>query len=176
MAQAHGIYGSALNICTVIGFPLGYSCTGVKEKETEKALEDGANECDAVIDLCDVKNQDYCFVTQEMSRLKKICGEKILKVIVETCFLTEDEKIRMCRCVTEAGADFIKTSTGFGSKGAQLEDIRLFREHIGPGVRIKAAGGIRTREAMEQFLAAGCSRIGASSIDQIFEGGEAKKP
>lgn len=152
-----------LNICTVIGFPLGYSTAAAKCFEAEDAVKNGADEIDMVINLGDVKNGDLGFVESEIASVKRSCGDKILKVIIETCYLTREEKIALCGCVTRAGADYIKTSTGFGSAGAEIEDIRLFAEHIGENVRIKAAGGIRTREDMERFLAEGCDRIGTSA-------------
>lgn len=156
-----------LNICTVVGFPLGYSVIEAKAAETKKALEDGAGEIDMVINITDVKNGDYDAVEREIRTLKEMTGEKILKVIVETCYLTEEEKIRLCEIVTRAKADYIKTSTGFGTAGASLEDIRLFREHIGPDVKMKAAGGIRTKEDMEAYLKEGCERIGSSAAGKI---------
>lgn len=156
-----------LNICTVVGFPLGYSVTEAKAAETKKALEDGAGEIDMVINITDVKNGDYDAVEREIRTLKEMTGEKILKVIVETCYLTEEEKIRLCEIVTRAKADYIKTSTGFGTAGASLEDIRLFWEHIGSEVKMKAAGGIRTKEDMETYLKEGCERIGSSSAGKI---------
>lgn len=156
-----------LNICTVVGFPLGYSVIEAKAAETKKALEDGAGEIDMVINITDVKNGDYDAVEREIRTLKEITGEKILKVIIETCYLTEEEKIRLCEIVTRAKADYIKTSTGFGTAGASLEDIRLFREHIGPDVKMKAAGGIRTKEDMEAYLKEGCERIGSSAAGKI---------
>lgn len=156
-----------LNICTVVGFPLGYSVTEAKAAETKKALEDGAGEIDMVINITDVKNGDYDAVEREIRTLKEITGEKILKVIIETCYLTEEEKIRLCEIVTRAKADYIKTSTGFGTSGASLEDIRLFWEHIGPDVKMKAAGGIRTKEDMEAYLKEGCERIGSSAAGKI---------
>jgi len=156
-----------LNICTVVGFPLGYSVTEAKEAETRKAIEDGADEVDMVINISDVKNGDYDAVLREIKALRKLTEGKILKVIIETCYLTEEEKIRLCGIVTESGADFIKTSTGFGTAGATLEDIALFKEHIGPDVRMKAAGGIRTKEDMEAYLALGCDRIGSSSAGKL---------
>lgn len=156
-----------LNICTVVGFPLGYSVTEAKAAETKKALEDGAGEIDMVINITDVKNGDYDAVEREIRTLKEITGEKILKVIIETCYLTEEEKIRLCQIVTRAKADYIKTSTGFGTSGASLEDIRLFWEHIGPDVKMKAAGGIRTKEDMEEYLKEGCERIGSSAAGKI---------
>ncbi|MBP3458745.1 MAG: deoxyribose-phosphate aldolase [Lachnospiraceae bacterium] len=170
--RVHQKYGNRLNICTVIGFPLGYSVTEAKVAETRKALEDGAQEIDMVINISDVKNGDYDKVTQEIISVKRECLNHVLKVIIETCYLTEEEKIAMCKAVTDAGAEFIKTSTGFGTAGAQIADIRLFKEHIGDAVRIKAAGGIRTKEAMEEFLAAGCERIGCSAAGDIMRAEE----
>lgn len=159
----HEKYGDRLNICTVIGFPLGYSTTAVKIFEAQQAVFEGANEVDMVVNLCDVKNGEFDRVTAEIRAIKQAVGDHVLKVIVETCYLTEAEKIALCRCVTDAGADFIKTSTGFGTGGATLEDIALFKANVGPNVRIKAAGGVRTAEAVEQYLSAGCDRIGTSS-------------
>ncbi len=151
-----------LTICTVIGFPNGYSTTAVKVFEADDAIKDGADEIDMVINITDVKNGNFDKVTDEIKAVRKACEGKILKVIIETCFLTEEEKIKLCECVTDAKADFIKTSTGFGTTGASLEDIRLFKEHVGKDVRIKAAGGIRSLEAIKSFLDAGASRIGTS--------------
>jgi deoxyribose-phosphate aldolase len=165
----------ALNVCTVIGFPLGYSLTAVKIKEAEAALADGASELDMVINLGDVKNAEFEKVEEEISALKKTAGKKILKVIVETCYLNRDEKIRLCEIVTGAGADYIKTSTGLGTAGATLDDVLLFKEHIGSGVKIKAAGGVKTREALEMVLKAGCERIGTSSAVALLTGGGVSK-
>lgn len=161
-------YGEKVTICTVIGFPLGYSVTAAKVKEMQEALADGAQEIDMVVNISDVKNGLYEKVTEEIKAVKAACGNHILKVIVETCYLTEEEKIAMCKSVTEAGADYIKTSTGFGSGGATLADVELFKKHIGEKVKIKAAGGVKTREDLEAFLAAGCERIGASSVVGII--------
>ncbi len=147
----------------MIGFPLGYNTTAAKVFETQDAVAQGANEIDMVINLGDVKNGDFGAVRAEIEAVRAAAGGKLLKVIVETCYLTEEEKVRVCECVTQAKADYIKTSTGFGSAGAQPADIELFRQHIGPEVKIKAAGGIRTRAAMEAFCAAGCDRIGCSA-------------
>lgn len=155
-------YGDRLRICTVVGFPLGYSVTEAKAAETRQALADGADEIDMVINISHVKNGMYDEAEEEIRTLKKICGDKVLKVIIETCYLTEEEKIAMCEAVTNAGADYIKTSTGFGTGGATPEDVRLFRKHIGPGVKIKAAGGISTVEDLEAFVREGCDRIGTS--------------
>lgn len=158
-----------LTICTVVGFPLGYSVIEAKEMETRVALLDGAEEIDMVINISHVKNRDYDLVEEEIRRLKKITDDKILKVIIETCYLTEEEKIMLCRIVTRAGADFIKTSTGFGSDGATLNDIRLFKKHVGEHVKIKAAGGVKSIEDMEAFILAGASRIGSSSAVSMLE-------
>ena len=158
-----------LNICTVIGFPLGYSTSAVKCFEARDAIQNGADEIDMVIDLGWVKDGKFSEVQREISDVKKACGDKILKVIIETCYLTEHEKTELCRCVAAAEADYIKTSTGFGSGGADIEDIRLFKRHVGENVKIKAAGGIRTREDMERFLAEGCDRIGTSAAGKLFQ-------
>ena len=163
-------YGEKINICTVVGFPLGYSVTAAKVAEVQQALEDGAKEIDMVVNIADVKNGDFSKVEQEIIALKRECQNKILKVIIETCYLTEKEKIALCEAVTNAGADYIKTSTGFGTAGATQEDIKLFKEHIGQAVRMKAAGGVRTREDMEAFIELGCDRIGTSSAISILEG------
>lgn len=160
--RIHDNYGDKINICTVVGFPLGYSVTEAKIAETKQAVKDGAHEIDMVINISDVKNGMYDKVEQEIRELKEACGEHILKVIIETCYLTKEEKIAMCKAVTNAGADYIKTSTGFGTDGATIEDVRLFKEYIGEGVKIKAAGGISTLEDLEAFVAEGCDRIGTS--------------
>ena len=169
----HGAYGRGLNICTVIGFPLGYSVSAAKIRESETALAEGAGELDMVINIGDVKNGAFDKVQDEISALKKIAGNHVLKVIVETCYLTREEKIRLCEIVTQAGADYIKTSTGFGTAGATLEDVLLFKEHIGSGVKIKAAGGVKTRDDLEKFLNSGCDRIGTSSAVALLTGGMA---
>lgn len=167
-------YGDKINICTVIGFPLGYCQTEAKVAECKQALEDGANEFDMVINIADVKNGDYEKVQDEIATLKKVVGDKILKVIIETCYLTEEEKIKMCKVVTDAGADFIKTSTGFGTGGATIEDIKLFKKYVGSNVKIKAAGGVRTLEDLENFINEGCARIGTSSAIKLVHGEEVK--
>ena len=166
--RAREAFGPELPICTVIGFPLGYNPAEVKVCEARTALRDGADELDTVINLGDVKNRDFEKVYEEIRALRETAGSRILKVIVETCYLTRDEKIRLCEIVTKAGADYIKTSTGFGTAGATMEDILLFKEHIGSSVKIKAAGGIRTREDLEVFIQAGCSRIGTSSAVKLL--------
>ena len=162
-------YGAKLKVATVVGFPNGNANMTAKLAETMQALADGAEEIDMVINVGCLKAGETDFVTDEIRALKALCGDRVLKVIVETCFLTEDEKIAACKCVTEGGADFIKTSTGFGTAGAQLADIELFKKHIGPGVQMKAAGGIDTREEMEAFLAAGCTRLGASAAVKVLK-------
>lgn len=172
ISRIHEKYGDKVNICTVVGFPLGYSTTEAKIVETKKALEDGASEIDMVINITDVKNKLYDKVTEEIRALKEVVGNKILKVIIETCYLTEEEKIAMCKSVTDAGADYIKTSTGFGTGGATLEDVRLFKKHIGPNVKIKAAGGVKSVEDLEMFISEGCDRIGTSSAVNMIKGKE----
>lgn len=158
-----------LPVCTVIGFPNGYNTSAVKRMEAAEALADGADELDVVICLGDVKEGRYDRILRELRDLKQICGDRILKVIIETCLLTKEEKIRMCRIVTESGADFIKTSTGFSTGGATFEDIALFRENVGEGVRIKAAGGIRSFEDAERFLALGADRLGTSRLVELMK-------
>ncbi|MCM1091883.1 MAG: deoxyribose-phosphate aldolase [Butyrivibrio sp.] len=168
--RIHDAYGEKLKICTVVGFPLGYSVTESKLREVAQALADGCDEIDMVVNISDVKNGCYEKVEQEIRTVKKVCGHHILKVIVETCYLTEAEKLAMCRAVTDAGADYIKTSTGFGTDGATRADVELFAKHIGPNVKIKAAGGISTREDMEMFLALGCDRLGTSRAVGLLSG------
>ncbi|MGN0424337.1 MAG: deoxyribose-phosphate aldolase [Acetatifactor sp.] len=163
-------YGDKINICTVVGFPLGYSVTEAKVAEVKQALADGCNEIDMVINISDVKNGLYDKVEEEIRTLKKACGSHILKVIIETCYLTEEEKIAMCHAVTNAGADYIKTSTGFGTDGATPEDVKLFAKHIGPNVKIKAAGGVSSLEDLELFLDLGCDRIGTSRAVGLCKG------
>lgn len=167
IARVHEKYKDKINICTVVGFPLGYSVKEAKVAEAKKALTDGAAEIDMVVNITDVKNGDYDKVEKEIAALKGAVGDKILKVIIETCYLTEDEKIAMCKAVTNAGADYIKTSTGFGTGGATMEDVELFKKYIGPGVKIKAAGGVRTVDDLQAFIDAGCSRVGTSSAVKL---------
>ena len=159
--------GDKLPICTVIGFPNGYSTTAVKAFEAADAVKNGADEIDMVINVGWVKDGKYGDVLNEIKVVKEACDGKVLKVIIETCLLTDDEKKEMCRVVTESGADFIKTSTGFSKGGATREDIALFAENIGPNVRMKAAGGIRSFEDAEDFLALGCDRLGTSAIVKL---------
>lgn len=170
--RVHDTYGSKLDICTVVGFPLGYNTTAVKKFETEQAVADGACEIDMVVNLGDVKNGDFDLVTKEIAVLKEAAGDNILKVIIETCYLTDEEKAALCKCVADGGADYIKTSTGFGTAGAKIEDIRLFKANLPSNVKIKAAGGVKTRDDLEMFLEEGCSRIGTSSALQILGGAE----
>lgn len=170
ISRIHETYGDKVNICTVVGFPLGYSVTEAKVAEVKKALEDGCNEIDMVVNISDVKNHRYAEVEQEIKALKEACGTHILKVIIETCYLTEEEKIAMCKAVTNAGADYIKTSTGFGTDGATREDIELFKAHIGPNVKMKAAGGVSTLDDLKMFLDLGCDRIGTSRAIGLCKG------
>lgn len=167
--QAKEYVEDAMRVCTVIGFPNGYSTTAVKVFETQDAVQNGADEIDMVINIGWVKDGLYDQVTEEIKQIKQACGGRILKVIVETCLLTEEEKIRMCEVVTRSGADFIKTSTGFSTGGATFEDVALFAKHVGPGIRIKAAGGIASMEDAERFLSLGASRLGTSRIIQILK-------
>lgn len=168
--RIHDTYGDKINICTVVGFPLGYSVTAAKVAEVEAALADGCNEIDMVVNISDVKNGLFDKVEEEIRTLKAACGEHILKVIIETCYLTEEEKIAMCKAVTAAGADYIKTSTGFGTDGATKADIELFKANIGPDVKMKAAGGVSTVEDLEMFLGLGCDRIGTSRAVGLLKG------
>lgn len=167
--QAKEYVGDRMAVCTVIGFPNGYNTTEVKKAETEDAIQKGADEIDMVINLGWVKEQRFDLIEEEIRVLKKNCGEKILKVIIETCLLSEEEKIKMCEVVTKAGADFIKTSTGFSTGGATLEDIELFAKHVGSGVQIKAAGGIASFEDGEAFIKAGASRLGTSRLIKLMK-------
>ena len=165
--RAKEYLGDRMAVCTVIGFPNGYQTEAVKVFETRDAIENGADEIDMVINLGDVKDGNYQKVEEEIRRVKEACGSKILKVIIETCLLTEEEKIRMCQAVTDSGADFIKTSTGFSTAGATFADIRLFAEHVGEGVKIKAAGGISSFADAEEFLSLGASRLGTSRLVKL---------
>lgn len=158
-----------VKICTVIGFPLGYNTTQTKVFEAKEAIENGADEVDMVVNLGDVKEGNFDKVTEEIRALREASKGHILKVIVETCYLTEEEKIALCKCVTDAGADHIKTSTGFGTGGATIEDIELFKQHIGPDVKMKASGGVKTLEDLTKFLDAGCDRIGSSSAVELLK-------
>lgn len=167
--------GDKLAICTVIGFPNGYSTTASKCFETADAVKNGADEIDMVINIGAVKDGDYDFVLEEIKAVKLACNGKLLKVIIETCLLTDEEKIEMCRVVSESGADYIKTSTGFSTAGATFDDIRLFAENVAPHVKIKAAGGISSIEDAEKFIQLGASRLGTSRIVKIAKQLEAKE-
>lgn len=171
--QASDYVQGKMAICTVIGFPNGNMTTKTKEFETKDALANGASEIDMVINVGWLKDQKYDLIEEEIRILKTACGEKILKVIIETCLLTEEEKIKMCELVTKAGADYIKTSTGFSTGGATFADIQLFAAHVGDGVKIKAAGGISSMEDAEKFLALGADRLGTSRIIKIVKSEEA---
>lgn len=162
--RAKEYVGDRLKICTVIGFPNGYATTAAKVFETEDAVRNGADEIDMVINIGALKSGDDAYVLEEIRAVKAACGGKLLKVIIETCLLSEDEKIRMCHIVTESGAEYIKTSTGFSTAGATREDIKLFAKYIGPNVRMKAAGGIASLEDAQDFLDLGASRLGTSRI------------
>ena len=159
--------GESLAICTVIGFPNGYSTTATKVFETADAIANGADEIDMVINIGDLKAKKYGVIEDEIRQIKAACKDKILKVIIETCLLTDEEKIEMCRIVTAAGADYIKTSTGFSTGGATREDVALFAKHVGEGVKIKAAGGIASLADAEDFIKLGASRLGTSRIVKI---------
>ena len=165
--QAADYAKGGVKICTVIGFPNGYNTTAVKAFETGDAIDNGADEIDMVINIGWVKDKKWDDIEHEISTLKEICGDHILKVIVETCMLTDEEKVKMCELVTYAGADFIKTSTGFGGGGATFADIKLFSENIGEGVRMKASGGISSLEDAEKFMELGADRLGTSRIVKI---------
>ena len=173
--QAAGHVGNELKLCTVIGFPNGSSTTAVKVFETEDAIRGGADEIDMVINLGWVKEERWDDVLGELRAVKASCQGRILKVIVEACLLDRTEKIRLCRLITEAGADYIKTSTGFSTGGATREDVAPFRAHIGPEVKIKAAGGIRTLEDAADFLLLGADRLGTSAIVSLVKAAEEGK-
>ena len=165
--QAKDYVGDRLQICTVIGFPNGYSTTAVKVFECEDALRNGADEIDTVINIGHLKSGRYDEILAELTALKQACGNRILKVIIETCLLTDEEKVKMCELVTASGADYIKTSTGFSTAGATRQDVALFATHIGKGVRIKAAGGISSLADAEDFINLGADRLGTSRIVKI---------
>lgn len=172
--QAKEYVGDKLKICTVIGFPNGYNTTSVKVFETQDAIANGADEIDMVINIGLLKQGCDGQVCDEIKKIKAACGDKILKVIIETCLLTEDEKLRMCKIVTEAGADYIKTSTGFSTAGATLEDVKLMRANVGEKVLVKAAGGISGLQDAQDFLDAGASRLGTSRVVKAVQGIEGK--
>lgn len=170
--RAKEYVGENLKICTVIGFPNGYNTTDVKIFETENALKNGADEIDMVINLGDLMDKKYDDVLSEITKIKAVCGTKVLKVIIETCLLNEEQKIKMCEIVTKSGADFIKTSTGFSTGGATFEDIELFAKYVGKNVKIKAAGGISSIADAEKFISLGADRIGTSRIVKIVKSNE----
>lgn len=171
--QASEYLGDRIPVCTVIGFPNGYMTTAVKEFETKDAIANGAKEIDMVINIGWLKDKKYDLLEEEIRTLKAACGEHILKVIIETCLLTEEEKKKMCEIVTKAGADYIKTSTGFSKAGATFEDIELFAKYIGPNVKMKAAGGISSMDDAEKFLELGADRLGTSRMIKIVKSEEA---
>lgn len=170
VALAKKLLDGKAKVCAVIGFPLGAMSTAAKAFEAAAAIRDGADEIDMVIHIGQLKAGNTDYVLEDIKAVKAAIGDHILKVIIETCLLTEEEKITMCRLVTESGAEYIKTSTGFSTGGATFDDVRLFAEHVGEGVKIKAAGGIRSREDMEEFLRLGASRLGTSSAVKILCG------
>lgn len=167
--QASEYMGDKMAVCTVIGFPNGNCTMATKVFETKDAIANGAKEIDMVINVGQLKAGNYEYVLNEIKEIKSACGDKILKVIIETCLLSEDEKIKMCEIVTEAGADFIKTSTGFSTAGATFEDVELFAEHVGDNVRIKAAGGIASLDDARKFIELGATRLGTSRIIKIIK-------
>ena len=171
--QAKEYVGDRMAVCTVIGFPNGYMTTATKEFETKDAISNGADEIDMVINIGWLKDRRLELIEDEIRTLKRACGSKILKVIIETCLLTDEEKIIMCELVTKAGADYIKTSTGFSTAGATFDDVKLFSEHVGEGVRIKAAGGIASLDDAVKFLELGANRLGTSRIVKIIKQEEA---
>ncbi|MCC8139479.1 MAG: deoxyribose-phosphate aldolase [Lachnospiraceae bacterium] len=169
--QAKDYVGDRMAVCTVIGFPNGYMTTAAKEFEAKDALENGADEIDMVINIGWVKDRKFDLVEQEIRTLKAAAGQKILKVIIETCLLTDEEKVELCHVVTRAGADYIKTSTGFSTGGATFDDVRLFAANVGPDVKIKAAGGIASLADAEEFLRLGADRLGTSRVVKIVKQG-----
>ena len=168
--QAKEYVGEKLKICTVIGFPNGYNTTEIKVLESQQAIKDGADEIDMVINIGWLKAKRDGQVCDEIKKIKSACGDKILKVIVETCLLTEEEKLRACKIVTQAGADYIKTSTGFSKAGATLEDVKLMRENVGESVKVKASGGISGLEDAQRFLEQGADRLGTSRVVKAVQG------
>ena len=167
--RAKEYVGENLKICTVIGFPNGYNTTDVKIFETENALKNGADEIDMVINLGDLMDKNYDNILSEITKIKAVCGTKVLKVIIETCLLNEEQKIKMCEIVTKSGADFIKTSTGFSTGGATFEEIELFAKYVGKNIKIKAAGGISSIADAEKFISLGADRLGTSRIVKIVK-------
>ncbi len=172
VSRAKEYLGDRMPVCTVIGFPNGYNTTEVKVFEAEDALENGADEIDMVINIGDLKDENYEEILEEIQSVKAVCQDHVLKVIIETCLLTEEEKIKMCGIVTEAGADFIKTSTGFSSEGATYADVALLKEHVGADVKVKAAGGISSFADAKEFLTLGAERLGTSRIVKLAKAEE----
>lgn len=172
--EAKEYVGGKVAVCTVVGFPNGYSTSAAKVFEAKDAIENGADEIDMVINVGWLKDKKYDLLLNEIKTVKKACGERVLKVIIETCLLTEEEKIRMCEIVSASGADFIKTSTGFAGGGATFDDIKLFAAHVAPHLKIKAAGGIKTLEDAKKFIELGASRLGTSSIVKAVKANEIK--
>ena len=168
--EAKAYVGGKLPICTVIGFPNGYATTAAKCFMASDAVDNGADEVDMVINIGWAKDGKWAEITREIAEVKQACHGKCLKVIIETCLLTEEEKIQLCKCVSDSGADFIKTSTGFSKAGATFEDVALFKEHVAPHVKIKAAGGISSLEDAEKFIELGADRLGTSRIVKIAKG------
>ena len=167
--KAKDTYGDILKVCTVIGFPNGYNTTAVKVFETKDAVNNGADEIDMVINIGLVKAKEFDKVEDEIKQIKEACGGKLLKVIIETCLLTDEEKVKMCKIVTDAKADYIKTSTGFSTGGATIDDVILFRNNVGENVKIKAAGGIKNIDDAQRFIEEGASRLGTSKVVSILE-------
>ena len=167
--QAAQYAGQKLPVCTVIGFPNGYSTTEVKVFEARDAIEKGASEIDMVVNVGFLKDRRYKEVEEEIRAVKEACGDRILKVIIETCLLTEEEKIKMCEIVTRAGADYIKTSTGFSTAGATFADVELMKRHVGEGVKVKAAGGISSFADAEEFVRLGADRLGTSRLIRLLK-------
>ena len=171
--KAKEYVGDKMKICTVVGFPNGYNTTKTKVYEAKEAIKNGADEIDVVINICNVKDKNFTAIKQELRAMRKATQGKVLKVIIETCQLEKKEKIKMCKIITAVGADYIKTSTGFSTAGAKREDIILFKNNIGPDVKMKAAGGIRTLEDAQDFINLGCDRLGTSAIVKIVKEQEA---
>ena len=171
--RAKDYVGDQMEVCTVIGFPNGYNTTAVKVFETKDAIANGASEIDMVINIGDLKEKNYDAVLAEIKAIKEACQDKILKVIIETCLLTDEEKIKMCELVTEAGAEYIKTSTGFSTAGATFADIELFAKHIGKDIKMKAAGGISSFDDAEKFIGLGADRLGTSRIVKLAKNEQA---
>lgn len=166
---ANLLHGSDVKICSVVGFPLGAMSTRAKALEAKIAVMDGADEIDMVINVGALKDRDYSVVLEDIKAVKEACGEHILKVIIETCLLTDDEKVKACELAKEAGADFVKTSTGFSTAGANVEDVRLMRETVGPDMGVKASGGIHDKEFAKELVEAGANRLGTSATIEIVE-------